>query len=71
MIFVKGLIRKAWGMKAHTPEHGSTMIRNPPATAFKPPTEEDIPAFAHDGHVVLYPVNGKAASMVSVIGLLL
>ena len=37
MIFVKGrLIRKAWGMKAHTPEHGSTMIRNPPATAFTP-----------------------------------
>lgn len=56
MIFVKGhLIRKAWGMKAHTPEHGSTMIRNPPATAFTPPTEEDIPAFAHDGHGGIIP----------------
>ena len=56
MIFVKGrLIRKAWGMTAHTPEHGSTMIRNPPATAFKPPTEEDIPAFAHDGHGGIIP----------------
>ncbi len=56
MIFVKGhLIRKAWGMKAHTPEHGSTMIRNPPATAFTPPTEEDIPAYAHDGHGGIIP----------------
>ena len=56
MIFVKGYrIVKAWGMKAHTPEHGSTMIRNPPATAFTPPTEEDIPAYAHDGHGGIIP----------------
>ena len=53
MIFVKGhRIVKAWGMRHLTPS-GPAMIRNPPATAFTPPHEEDVPAFAHDGNEVL------------------
>ena len=53
MIFVKGRrIVKAWGMRHLTPS-GPAMIRNPPASAFLPPTEKDVPAFAHDNENVL------------------
>ena len=55
MIFVKGRrIAKAWGMRHLTPS-GPAMIRNPPAQAFKPPHEEDAPAFAHDGRGEVLP----------------
>ena len=53
MIFVKGhRIVKAWGMRHLTPS-GPAMIRNPPASAFLPPTERDVPAFAHDNNDVI------------------
>ena len=53
MIFVKGRrIVKAWGMRHLTPS-GPAMIRNPPASAFLPPEQEDIPAFAHDNNDVI------------------
>jgi len=52
MIPVRFPLIKAWGMKHFTPQ-GAAMIRNPPATAFRPPTEEDVPAFAHaEGQIV-------------------
>ena len=52
MIPVRFPLIKAWGMKHFTPQ-GAAMIRNPPATAFRPPTETDVPAFAHtQGQIV-------------------
>ena len=48
-------------MVGYTPE-GPTAFRNPPPTHFTPPTEKDLPLFAHDGRGKTLPgewTNGK------------
>ena len=48
-------------MVGYTPE-GPTVFRNPPPTHFTPPSEKDLPLFAHDGRGKSLPgewVNGE------------
>jgi hypothetical protein len=48
MIRIRHPIKKAWSLVGHGPA-GAQIFRNPPAEAFRPYHQADIPAHAHDG----------------------
>ena len=43
------ILLKGHGIYTYHP-NGPAMLRNPTQQQFRPPTEMDIPAYAHDGH---------------------